>query len=138
MVSYGFGKSSGRKIESVGNPFGSWTRTRCRSNAGWFCFSSGRRDLGPKKLFPPETRRAALRVIALRPGVQPLRARAEVSAIGKQLKQNSADMDTVDFTAVPQQEYCRNVRRPLIMIFVVVGFLLAVFVPTSQIWCWPR
>jgi predicted lysophospholipase L1 biosynthesis ABC-type transport system permease subunit len=55
-------------------------------------------------------------------------ARAEVSAIGKQLKQEfGKDMDTVDFTAVPQQEYLvGNVRRPLIMIFVAVGFLLAV------------
>ena len=47
-------------------------------------------------------------------GFQTDAARAEVSAIGKQLKQEfGKDMDTVDFTAVPQQEYLvGNVRRP--------------------------
>jgi putative ABC transport system permease protein len=85
----------------------------------------------PRELFPPETSRSGhnWRVIArVRPGVQTPAARAEVSAIGKQLKQEfGKDMDTVDFTAVPQQEYLvGNVRRPLIMIFVAVGFLLAV------------
>ena len=85
----------------------------------------------PRELFPPETSRSGhnWRVIArVRPGVQTEAARAEVSAIGKQLKQEfGKDMDTVDFTAVPQQEYLvGNVRRPLIMIFVAVGFLLAV------------
>ena len=51
-----------------------------------------------------------------------------MSAIGKQLKQEfGKDMDAVNFTVVPQQEYMvGNVRRPLMMIFVAVGFLLAV------------
>ena len=55
-------------------------------------------------------------------------ASAEVSAIGTQLKQEyGKDMDAVRFTVVPQQEYMvGNVRGALVMIFVAVGFLLAV------------
>ena len=85
----------------------------------------------PRELFPEEISRSAhnWQVVArVRPGVAIEQARAEVSAIGKQLKQEfGKDMDVVDFTAVPQQEYMvGNVRRPLLMIFVAVGFLLAV------------
>jgi putative ABC transport system permease protein len=85
----------------------------------------------PRELFPEETSRSAhnWRVVArVRPGFGIEQARAEVSAIGKQLKQEfGKDMDVADFTAVPQQEYMvGNVRRPLLMIFVAVGFLLAV------------
>lgn len=85
----------------------------------------------PRELFPEETARSAhnWRVVGrVRPGVGIEQARAEVSAIGKQLKQEfGKDMDAVDFTAVPLQEYIvGNVRRPLLMIFVAVGFLLAV------------
>ena len=85
----------------------------------------------PRELFPEETSRSAHNwgvVARVRPGVAIEQARAEVSAIGKQLKlEFGKDMDVVDFTAVPQQEYMvGNVRRPLLMIFVAVGFLLAV------------
>jgi ABC-type antimicrobial peptide transport system permease subunit len=85
----------------------------------------------PRELFPEQISRSAhnWQVVArVRPGVAIEQARAEVSAIGKQLKQEfGKDMDVVDFTAVPQQEYMvGNVRRPLLMIFVAVGFLLAV------------
>jgi putative ABC transport system permease protein len=85
----------------------------------------------PRELFPAETARSAhnWRVVArLRPDATTEQARAEVSAIGKQLKQEfGKDVDAADFTVVPQQEYMvGNVRRPLIMIFVAVGFLLAV------------
>jgi ABC-type lipoprotein release transport system permease subunit len=85
----------------------------------------------PRELFPEETSRSAhnWRVVArVRSDVGIEQARAEVSAIGKQLKQEfGKDVDAVDFTVVPQQEYLvGNVRRPLIMIFVAVGFLLAV------------
>ncbi len=85
----------------------------------------------PRELFPAETARSAhnWRVIGrVRPGVEIEQARAEVSAIGKQLKlEYGKEVDAADFTAVPQQEYMvGNVRRPLIMIFVAVGFLLAV------------
>ena len=85
----------------------------------------------PRELFPAEVSRSAHNwsVIArMRLNVSEEQARAEVSAIGKQLKQeNGKDMDAVDFTLVPQQEYMvGNVRNPLIMILVAVGFLLVV------------
>jgi len=85
----------------------------------------------PREMFPPEVARSAhnWNVIGrLHPNVSPEQARAEVSAIGKQLKQETAnDMDAVDFTLIPQQEYMvGNVRSPLIMILVAVGFLLVV------------
>ena len=85
----------------------------------------------PREMFPAEISRSAHNwsVIArLLPNVSEEQARAEVSAIGKQLKQeNGKDMDGVDFTLIPQQEYMvGNVRNPLMMIFVAVGFLLVV------------
>src|SRR5215216_1273370 len=85
----------------------------------------------PREMFPAEISRSAHNwsVIArLLPNVSEEQARAEVSAIGKQLKQeNGKDMDGVDFTLIPQQEYMvGNVRNPLIMILVAVGFLLLV------------
>ena len=85
----------------------------------------------PREMFPEEVSRSAHNwsVIArMRPDVSEEQARAEVSAIGKQLKQeNGKDMDAVDFTLIPQQEYMvGNVRRPLIMILVAVVFLLLV------------
>ena len=85
----------------------------------------------PREVFPAEVSRSAHNwsVIArMHPGVSPEQARAEVSGIGKQLKQeNGKDMDAVDFTLIPQQEYMvGNVRTPLIMILVAVGFLLIV------------
>jgi len=62
------------------------------------------------------------------PAIKIEQARAEVSAIGKQLKQeHGKDMDAVDFALIPQQEYMvGNVRGALMMIFVAVGFLLVV------------
>jgi len=85
----------------------------------------------PREMFPAEVSRSAHNwsVIArMRPNVSEEQARAEVSAIGKQLKQeNGKDMDGVDFTLIPQQEYMvGNVRGPLTMILVAVGFLLIV------------
>src|SRR5215213_3197487 len=85
----------------------------------------------PRELFPAEVSRSAHNwsVIArMRPNVSEEQARAEVSAIGKQLKQeNGKDMDAVEFTLIPQQEYMvGNVRSPLIMILGAVGFLLLV------------
>jgi putative ABC transport system permease protein len=85
----------------------------------------------PREMFPAEVSRSAHNwsVIArLQPNVSLEQARADLSAIGKQLKQeNGKDMDAVDFTLVPQQEYMvGNVRTPLMMILVAVGFLLIV------------
>jgi ABC-type lipoprotein release transport system permease subunit len=85
----------------------------------------------PRELFPQEISRSAHNwsvVARLRPGIKTEQANAEVGAIGKQLKQEyGKDMDAVNFTVVPQQEYMvGNVRGALVMIFVAVGFLLAV------------
>jgi ABC-type lipoprotein release transport system permease subunit len=96
-----------------------------------FAFPQGAEVWIPRELFPPETSRSAHNwsvVARLRPGIQTEQAKTEVSAIGKQLKQEyGKDMDAVNFTVVPQQEYMvGNVRGPLVMILVAVGFLLAV------------
>ena len=85
----------------------------------------------PRELFPPEISRSAHNwsvVARLRPTIKTETASAEVSAIGKQLKQEyGKDVDAADFTVIPQQEYMvGKVRRALVMIFVAVGFLLAV------------
>ncbi|PYS67198.1 MAG: hypothetical protein DMF73_19910 [Acidobacteria bacterium] len=85
----------------------------------------------PRELFPQEISRSAHNwsvVARLRPTIKTETADAEVSSIAKQLKQEyGKDMDAVNFSVVPQQEYMvGNVRRALIMIFVAVGFLLAV------------
>jgi ABC-type antimicrobial peptide transport system permease subunit len=85
----------------------------------------------PREMFPAEVSRSAHNwsvIGRMRPNVSPEQARAEVSAIAKQLKQETGnDMDAVDFTLIPQQEYMvGNVRNPLIMILVAVGFLLVV------------
>ena len=85
----------------------------------------------PREMFPAEISRSGHNwsVIArLRPDVSEEQARAEVSAIGKQLKQEfGKDKDGIDFALIPQQEYMvGNVRQPLIMILVAVAFLLVV------------
>jgi ABC-type antimicrobial peptide transport system permease subunit len=85
----------------------------------------------PRELFPQETSRSAHNwsvVARLGPGIKTEHANAEVSAISKQLKQEyGKDMDAVNFTVVPQQEYMvGNVRAALVMILLAVGFLLVV------------
>jgi putative ABC transport system permease protein len=85
----------------------------------------------PREMSVAETSRSAhnWHVIArVLPAIKIEQARGEVSSIGKQLKQeHGKDMDAVDFALIPQQEYMvGNVRGALMMIFVAVGFLLAV------------
>src|SRR5438309_7512083 len=85
----------------------------------------------PRELFPQEISRSAHNwsvVARLRPTIKTETAELEVSSIAKQLKQEyGKDVDAVNFTVVAQQEYMvGNVRRPQLMIFVAVGFLLAV------------
>jgi ABC-type lipoprotein release transport system permease subunit len=85
----------------------------------------------PRELSPPEISRSAhnWRVVArLRPGITAEQAKTEVSAIANQLKQEyGKEIDAVNFTVVPQQEYMvGKVRGALMMILVAVGFLLAV------------
>jgi predicted permease len=69
------------------------------------------------------------RVIArLRDGVSPGQARAELSAIGKQIRQeNTIDIDLVDMAATPLQEsMVGDVRQSLMAMTAAVGFLLLV------------
>ena len=85
----------------------------------------------PREMFPAEVSRSGHNwsVIArMRANVSDEQARAEVTAIWNQLKQeNGNDMDGVGFAVIPQQEYMvGNVRKPLIMILVAVAFLLVV------------
>jgi putative ABC transport system permease protein len=85
----------------------------------------------PREISLAETSRSAHNwhvVARVLPAIKIEQARAEVSTIGKQLKQeHGKEMDAVDFALIPQQEYVvGNVRSALIMIFVAVGFLLAV------------
>ena len=67
-------------------------------------------------------------VARLGPAVDIEQARAEVSTIGKQLKQEyGKDMDAVGFALIPQQEYMvGNVRGALMTILVAVAFLLVI------------
>jgi putative ABC transport system permease protein len=85
----------------------------------------------PRELSIPETSRSAhnWQVVArVLPAIKLEQARAEVSTIGKQLKQeHGKDMDAVGFALIPQQEYLvGSVRSGLLIIFVAVGLLLAV------------
>jgi putative ABC transport system permease protein len=85
----------------------------------------------PRELSGPETSRSAHNwsvVARLRGGVTLEQARADVSAIARQLKdENGKDMDAVDFALVPLQEYLvGNVRNVLLIVFSAVGFLLLI------------
>ncbi|MGH9970955.1 MAG: ABC transporter permease [Pyrinomonadaceae bacterium] len=85
----------------------------------------------PRETSVPQISRSAHNwhvVARMLPAIEIEQARAEVSTIGKQLKQeHGKDMDAVDFALTPLQEsMVGNVRGPLMMILVAVGFLLAV------------
>lgn len=85
----------------------------------------------PREISGPEISRSAHNwhvVARVLPAIKIEQARTEISTIGKQLKQEyGKDMDAVDFALTTQQEYLvGNVRGALTMIFVAVGFLLAV------------
>lgn len=85
----------------------------------------------PRETSLPETSRSAHNwhvVARVLPGVKIEQARAEVSTIGKQLKQeHGKEMDAVDFALIPlQEDMVGNVRGALMMILVAVGFLLLV------------
>ncbi len=85
----------------------------------------------PRELFPQQTSRTAHNwsvVARLKSNTSTEQAYADVSAIGKQLKQEyGKDVDAVDIAVVPQQEYMvGNIRSALLMIFAAVGFLLLV------------
>jgi len=85
----------------------------------------------PRSVFPPHTSRTAHNwsVIArVRSGVPLEQARADLSAIGKQLKvEHGAQIDAVDFALIPLQEYLvGNVRSGLLILLGAVGFLLLI------------
>ncbi len=85
----------------------------------------------PREMFPPDVSRTAHNwgVIArLRPDVTLDTARADLSAIGQELKQeNGAGTDASDFALIPLQEYLvGNTRPALLVILAAVGFLLLV------------
>ncbi|MEK6281452.1 MAG: ABC transporter permease [Acidobacteriota bacterium] len=85
----------------------------------------------PRETSFPQTSRSAHNwsVIArVLPAISIDQARAEISTIGKQLKQeHGKEMDAVDFALTPLQEFMvGDVRSPLMLILVAVGFLLAV------------
>ncbi len=89
----------------------------------------------PIEAFPPSAAGATSRTAhnwwvigRLRSGVSLEEARAEISATGKQLKQEyGKDIDAVDMALVPLHEgLVRNVRRALLLIAGAVGLLLLI------------
>jgi putative ABC transport system permease protein len=85
----------------------------------------------PIELFPSSESRTAhgKRVIArLRDGVTLGQARADLSTIGKQLKQeNGTNIDLIDIAALPLKEaMVGEVSQSLLVILAAVGFLLLV------------
>jgi predicted permease len=85
----------------------------------------------PFELYPPQASRRShgRRVIArLRDDVTLAQARAELSTIGKQLKQeNGTNIDLVDITARPLKEaLVGDVSQSLLLIMAAVGLLLLV------------
>jgi putative ABC transport system permease protein len=85
----------------------------------------------PIEVFPPSQSRTAhgRRVIArLRDGVTLIEARAELSALGKQLKQeHGTKIDLVDIATLPLQDaLVGEVSQSLWVILAAVGFLLLV------------
>jgi ABC-type antimicrobial peptide transport system permease subunit len=85
----------------------------------------------PREISVAETSRSAHNwhvVARVLPAIKIEQARAEVSTIGKQLKQeHGKDMDAVDFALIPlQEDLVGNVRGVLMMILVAVVFLLLV------------
>jgi len=84
-----------------------------------------------RSIEPPNTSRAARGwpvIGRLRPGVRIEQARAEVSAIGKQLRQtHGAAMDAVDFTLISAQRHLtQNSRENLLLFAGAVAMLLLV------------
>jgi putative ABC transport system permease protein len=87
--------------------------------------------LVPREMFSPDESRTAHNwsaIAKLRPGLSLEAARADLSAIGKQLKQeNGAGTDAANLALVPLQEnLIGSVRPALLAILVAVGFLLLV------------
>jgi putative ABC transport system permease protein len=85
----------------------------------------------PRELLPSQTSRSAHNwsaVARLSPGSTLEMVREDVSAIGRQLKEeNGKDMDAADFAIIPLHEYMvGSVRNGLLILLVAVGFLLLI------------
>jgi predicted permease len=96
-----------------------------------FSFPRGTEVWIPRELFPAQTSRTAHNwsvVGRVRSNVSVDRARADLSAIGKQLRAElGTQTDAVDFAVIPLQEYMvGNVRGTLLILLGAVGFLLLI------------
>ncbi|HKY04645.1 MAG TPA: ABC transporter permease, partial [Blastocatellia bacterium] len=85
----------------------------------------------PREMYTAQTSRSGHNwsvVARLRPGVTVEQAVAEVSAIYRELKQeHGKEIDAIDFTLIPLQEYLvGSVRTVLLIILVAVAVLLLV------------
>jgi len=85
----------------------------------------------PRELFPQQTSRTAHNwsvIGRIRSGISLDRARADVSAIGKQLRSEyGTQTDAADLALIPLQEYLvGKVRSTLLILLGAVGFLLLI------------
>jgi putative ABC transport system permease protein len=85
----------------------------------------------PREIYPPETERSAhnWNVIArLKGGATLAQARADLSAIARQIKQDHGkDADAVDIAATPLREFLvGDAKNVLLVVLAAVGFLLLV------------
>jgi putative ABC transport system permease protein len=134
VVSYGFWQRIlGGKSDFSGTPLRIFDRsfTVVGVMPAGFAFPEEAEVWIPRELFPPETSRSAHNwdvMAKTRRETELAQARAELSNISRQLKQEYGnDVDAIDFTLIPQQEYeVGSTRRGLMIILVAVGLLLAV------------
>jgi predicted permease len=96
-----------------------------------FDFPSGADIWVPREVDPPQTSRTAHNwsvIGRLRSGVTLAQARAEISSIARQLRQeHTNDTDAADIAAIPMKEFLTDdVRSGLEILVVAVGLLLLV------------
>ncbi len=96
-----------------------------------FSFPEGFDVWAPRELLPPEISRTAhnWRVIGrIKSGVTLDQARADLSAIARQIKQeHGKDVDAVDIAAIPLHEFIvGDTKNLLLTVLAAVGFLLMV------------
>ncbi|MGA9770168.1 MAG: ABC transporter permease [Blastocatellia bacterium] len=96
-----------------------------------FAYPEGAEVWIPRETLPAQTSRTAHNwsvIGRVRSDVAVEQARADLSAIGRQFKQDyGKDVDAVDLAIIPLQEYqARNVRSGLWILFGAVGFLLLI------------
>jgi putative ABC transport system permease protein len=96
-----------------------------------FGFPQGFDVWAPRELFPPEISRTAhnWNVFArLKSGITLEQARADLTAIARQIKQeHGKDVDAVDIAAIPLHEFTvGDTKNLLLIVLAAVGFLLMV------------